>query len=140
MVLTNLSKQQIKIFKKQLQYNFDSSNYTDTNKSFATSKISAKALIEYLRTEPLLIYPLKSYAVAIIYSLLLEQEYNIGFWDSISNPLLLCNNDIFYIPYNQNKKIYKTTIDFYGKENILSINSNTIKIISSYFYEEFSKI
>ena len=137
MVLTNLSKQQIKIFKKQLQYNFDSSNYTDTNKSFTTSKISTKALIDYLGTEPLLIYPVKSYAVAIIYSLLLEKEYKIGFWDSIANPLLLSANDRFFVPYTLNKTLYKQCISYYGKNNILTIESNTVKIITSYFYEEF---
>ena len=93
-------------------------------------------IVEYF-TIPVsqLIYPSKSYAVAIIYSKLLGTYFNENFYESLNDPHLLYNNDKYFKPYDSDKPIYDkvlsnidldfgsdippqvvTTIDYFKKE------------------------
>ena len=134
-----MNKLQIKLLKCQIQYNIKLEHLTDINKDIVyRKKTTHHELIDYIQSNPELIQPLKSYAVAIIYSLLIEKYFNISFYDSINNDMLLFNNDKFFTPYYKNKKLYKKTIDYLGKKSILSLQSNTVKSISEYFFKEFN--
>lgn len=134
-----LSIKQKKLLNNQIKFNLNKANYTDTNKEITyNKKVTSKNVIEYLTNDPLLTFPLKSFAIAIIYGLLIEKYFKISLYDSLNNKLLLFNNDKFFIPYYKNKKVYKQTISYFGKNNILSINSNTVNVISTYWYKEFN--
>ena len=61
-----------------------------------------------------LYYPAKSYSVAIIYSYLINKYFNEEFYSSLNDENLFCNNDKFFVPYHENKKIYDTIIEKIG--------------------------
>lgn len=54
-----------------------------------------------------LVYPAKSYAVAIIYATLLEKEYGIGLRVSLDDPDLFLGQDDFFVPYGDNPVAYE---------------------------------
>jgi len=92
-------------------------------------------IIDYF-TKPvnLLIYPGKSYAVAIIYAKLLRKYWDIPIMHSLKDPDLLYGNDRFFIPYTPSvsDKIYNHTL-FVSYDPKLSQVAKTI----DYFHEEF---
>jgi len=135
-----LSKKQLLLHKHQLLYNLNPNNYTDTNKTINITKRKKSLINNIIKTidnNPECNEPEKTYTVAIIYSLLIEKHFDISFYDTINNPILLTFNAKFYKHYEKDKKTYRAIIKYYGKANILKIESPTIKIISEYFYEEF---
>ena len=134
-----LSFKQKEILKKQIQYNIlNHSNLSDLNiiQKKCQFKNHSIEVIKMLQNSPQFIYPIKSYCIAIVYSLLLEQHFKISFYDSINNCNLLLL-DQYFISYAKNKKVYKNVIRYFGKNNILNINSLTISIITEYFNKEF---
>lgn len=79
-----------------------------------------------------LIYPAKSYFVAIIYAKLLEKYFEEPFYESLSNSNLL-PDDKYFVPYTKATHIYDKVLEKIG--NPLSYPS-TQKTIS-YFKEEY---
>lgn len=106
------------------------------------SQLVEDVVLYFKEDSDILIYPSKSYAVAIIYAKLLEQHFNENFYEVLDDPKLLYNNDKFFVPYSQDKKTYDEaiaqinlsfkdvpsqvdiTIDFFKKEFFI----NTYKI------------
>lgn len=80
-----------------------------------------------------LIYPAKSYFVAIVYAKMLEQYFNISFYEALNQDDLLVD-DRFYCPYRFRKKIYDEVLQELPKD-FLTLES-TKKTIA-YFKEEF---
>ena len=66
-------------------------------------------------TKPLdtLIYPDKSYAVAIIYATLLERYFGVPLMKSLEDPDLLFGNDQYFVPYEPiiTRLIYDEILD-----------------------------
>ena len=70
-----------------------------------------KDIIEYFSIQSnILIYPAKSYAVAIIYAKLLEKYFNEDFYEVLNDPDLLYGNDQFFIKYSDASNIYDEVI------------------------------
>lgn len=91
-----------------------------------------KQVIDFFENGSELIYPAKSFFVAIIYAKCLEKYFNINFYDSLNDKELL-PDDIFFQIYNENKIIY---------DNILNNISNiweykSIDKTVDYFKKEF---
>ncbi len=87
-----------------------------------------------------LVYPAKSYSVAIVYSYLLAKNFGESFFDSLNDPDLLCQNDIYFKPYSAAKLTYDKILNgigFFEATFALNENLSQIKTTTSCFHEEF---
>jgi hypothetical protein len=57
-----------------------------------------------------LIYPAKSYAVAVIYAYLLFKEYGIPIRDSLSDKDLFLGQDEYFVPYHEDVASYEAIL------------------------------
>lgn len=89
-------------------------------------------IIHFFKYGSELIYPAKSYFVAIIYAKCLEKYFNIDFYESLNDKELL-PDDCYFTIYNDSKDIYDNVI-----ENIGDIwQYNSINKTVEYFKKEF---
>lgn len=81
-----------------------------------------------------LIYPAKSYAVAIIYARLLNQYFGVPTHKALDDPDLFLGNDKFFVPYGRAKFVYDVIL-----ERNLSINTSLpqVRATVDYFMKEF---
>lgn len=95
-----------------------------------------KDIIEYFSIQSdVLIYPAKSYAVAIVYAKLLEKYFDEDFYEVLNDPELLYGNDQFFIKYSDDIDVYDeviSKIDLTFKNSIPQVRSTI-----SYFEKEF---
>lgn len=105
---------------------------------FDDKNIIHHAVSYFYNEQPDIIYPAKSLAVAIIYSILLKQYFNIPFLTSLNDPNLLMKNDRFFVPYNRANVYYSTIIEKISKPTII-LNNNLSQIDKTinYFKQEF---
>lgn len=86
-----------------------------------------------------LYYPAKSYAVAIIFAYLLEQEFDEDFYESLQDANLLFENDPYFKPYEDyHIEIYNRIIDdfpFYLFKDP-TLGSKNFQLTVEYFYKE----
>jgi len=83
-----------------------------------------------------LIYPAKSYAVAIIYAHLLNEHFGVNFYTALKDPDLLAGNDPYFVPYDRAKDIYDSVIDHVAVHGYRS-ELPQVKKTTEYFYREF---
>lgn len=87
-----------------------------------------------------LVYPSKSYSVALIYAYLLNKYFNEDFYSALSDHDLLYGNDKYFKPYFESKHIYDQIIDEIGmiKSNF-KLNEDIIQVKKTveYFRSEF---
>ncbi len=57
-----------------------------------------------------LIYPAKSYAVAVIYAYKLKEVYGVPVLTSLDDPDLFLGQDDYFVPYSQDKETYTDII------------------------------
>ena len=81
-----------------------------------------------------LIYPAKSYFVAIVYAKCLEKYFNEPFYRSLNYDDLLPDDD-YFVTYEENKQVYDIILKRLDLNNILELES-TRKTIA-YFKQEF---
>lgn len=87
-----------------------------------------------------LVYPAKSYAVAIVYALLLHKYFGVDVRVALADPLLLYGNDKFFVPYNQNAKAYDDIMLALARLELLDIEATSVPQVAetvSYFMSEF---
>ena len=111
--------------------------FKDINLPYEFIAMSKNELIDmvvlFFETKSKLIYPAKSYFVAIVYARLLEQYFSIPFLKALNlNDLL--PDDEWYIPYLKDKNVYDIILDKIPKD-FLSLPST--KETTEYFKEEF---
>lgn len=91
-----------------------------------------KLIIKFFNTESLLIYPAKSYFVAIVYAKCIEKYFHINFYDVLNDKELL-PDDKYFKTYNESKDIYDKVLesidDIYQYDSI----DKTVK----YFKQEY---
>lgn len=68
------------------------------------------ALNYFRKAEFPLVYPAKSYAVAIIYATLLEQEYDIPLRESLDDSDLFLGHDDFFVVYSKDPTTYEAIL------------------------------
>lgn len=90
-------------------------------------------VVSFFETESLLIYPAKSYFVAIVYAKLLEKYFIVPFLEALNfNDLL--PDDKWYVPYLKDKYVYDNILNKIPKD-FLSLPST--RKTTEYFKEEF---
>ena len=92
-----------------------------------------ETVVDFFKTESTLIYPAKSYFVAIVYAKMLEKHFGIDFLKALDEGDLLLDDDWFK-PYHESKEIYDTILDRLPG-NILDMPST--EKTKAYFREEF---
>ena len=74
------------------------------------SQLVEDIVLYFKEDSDILIYPSKSYAVAIIYAKLLERYFNKNFYEVLDDPKLLYDNDMYFVPYSKDKETYDDAI------------------------------
>ena len=91
-----------------------------------------KLIIKFFNTESLLIYPAKSYFVAIVYAKCIEKYFHINFYDALNDEELL-PDDKYFKTYNESKDIYDKVLESIGDIYQYDSIDKTIK----YFKQEY---
>ena len=89
-------------------------------------------VVDFFLTESELIYPAKSYFVAIVYAKCLEKYFGGNFFEYLNDPELL-PDDTYFKTYSQNKSTYDNIINRIG--NIWQYPSICKTV--NYFKKEF---
>lgn len=106
-----------------------------------SEKETVKNAVTYLTQNMRDIYfPSKSFAVALIYSTLIETLYGENFWETLNDEHLFCGNDTYFKRYSESRPIYDAILESIGgKDSILKYyESPQILQTIVYFSEEFS--
>lgn len=96
----------------KLNFHDDFIGESETN--FDHDEIISEAVAYFYYPQEKLVFPAKSYSVAIIYSLLIEQYFKTPFYESLDDPNLMCGNDKYFVPYSSSKSIYDEVINRIG--------------------------
>ena len=91
-----------------------------------------KLIIKFFNTESLLIYPAKSYFVAIVYAKCIEKYFHINFYDALNDEELL-PDDKYFKTYNESKDIYDKVLESIGDIYKYDSIDKTVK----YFKQEY---
>lgn len=97
--------------------------------------------VEYLTQEmSILTFPSKSYAVALIYSHLIEQLFAENFWTTLDDKQLFCDNDKYFLTYQESPKIYDAILHKIGGKQLILKHADLSQIKQTLFYfsEEFA--
>ena len=70
-------------------------------------------VINFFKTESELIYPAKSYFVAIVYAKCMEKYFNVPFYEALDDKELLFD-DFYFKPYSESKEVYDKIIENIG--------------------------
>lgn len=89
--------------------------------------------IHFFQTQSELIYPAKSYFVAIVYAKCLEQYFAQDFYKSLDDDQLI-PDDPYFVPYSTDCQTYNIILDNISKD-VLSYDST--KKTVEYFKKEF---
>ena len=91
-----------------------------------------KLIIKFFNTKSLLIYPAKSYFVAIVDAKCIEKYFHINFYDALNDKELL-PDDKYFKTYKESKDIYDKVLE--SIDNIYKYDSidKTVK----YFKQEY---
>lgn len=85
-----------------------------------------------------LIYPSKSYFVAIMYAALLQYHFGVDFYEALNDPSLLYDNDKFFVPYNKNGHVYDAILDRIPLTELKQLNHlPQVEATIDYFNKEF---
>ena len=89
-------------------------------------------VVDFFLTESELVYPAKSYFVAIVYAKCLEKYFGGSFFEYLNDPELL-PDDIYFKVYSQDKSTYDNIINRIGDIWQYSSICKTV----NYFKKEF---
>ena len=118
----------------------------DTNKEIIIKnsdpdELTQEVLNYFLKDTGQLIYPSKSYAVAIIYAYLLCKYFNIDIYESLKDKDLFQSTDKFFSPYNdENSYVYDNVIEALQQKKLLDFESSIVYQVKSsvgFFLKEF---
>ena len=119
------------LYKRKLSYLMN--DWDDRNLSFSINNNNvADQVINFFETQSVLIYPAKSYFVAIVYAKCMEKYFGLNFYDGLSDKDLLFD-DKFFTPYLNDKQTYNKILN--EIKNPLEYNST--KKTVEYFKKEF---
>ena len=91
-----------------------------------------KLIIKFFNTKSLLIYPAKSYFVAIVYAKCIEKYFHINFYDALNDEELL-PDDKYFKTYDESKDIYDKVLESIGDIYQYDSIDKTVK----YFKQEY---
>lgn len=129
---------------KQYTFNlfgsFSDTLHSDSIKIESSNEETIHNAVEYLSQEmPTLTFPSKSYAVALIYSYLIEQLFAEDFWTPLNDQQLFCGNDKYFKTYQDSPEIYDAILLKIGGKDLLLKHAQLSQIKQTLFYfsEEF---
>lgn len=106
---------------------------------YSADQIIEKALAYPKSTAIELYYPAKSYAVAIIFALLLKKEFGEDIYTALSDPFLLNGDDPYFKTYPESKEIYDAILKHFPMDCVLNAKqySENFQKTCNYFYMQF---
>lgn len=108
--------------------------------NFSPECIVEEAIAYFKSPRSELVFPAKSYAVAIIYAYLIQKHFNTEFYTSLDDHDLLGGNDKYFVRYSSSKKIYDEIIEsvqVFGPDFCLNLQLEQIATTVYYFNLEF---
>lgn len=121
--------------RRKLSYlinDFDDVNLPYTVRTYNSYEALVKEIVYFFINGSELIYPAKSYFVAIVYAKLLEKYFGVDFYTALEDQELL-PDDIFFVTYNNSREIYDSVLKTIGNPLGYEATEKTKK----YFYQEF---
>lgn len=115
-----------------LMNDFDDVNLPCIIKEDATDQEIIDTVVKFFRTESQLIYPAKSYFVALVYAYCIQVTANISYIKALDWDDLLID-DRFFKPYSEAKHIYDAIIEQIG----CPLNYKAAEKTVNYFGAEF---
>lgn len=89
-----------------IEHSDDKSNFQEV----VEKEVVNNAINFFHVQDPIAIYPAKSYAVAVIYALLLEEYYGEDVYESLNDPDLLNRQDEYFVLYKEDPESYDAII------------------------------
>lgn len=121
--------------RRKLSYiinDFDDVNLPYTVRTYDSDEALIKEIVYFFINGSELIYPAKSYFVALVYAKLLEKYFEVDFYTALEDKELL-PDDIFFVTYNNSREIYDSVLKTIGNPLDYKAAEKTKK----YFYQEF---
>ena len=121
--------------RRKLSYiinDFDDVNLPYTVRTYDSDEALIKEIVYFFINGSELIYPAKSYFVALVYAKLLEKYFGVDFYTVLEDKELL-PDDIFFVTYNNSREIYDSVLKIIGNPLDYEAAEKTKK----YFYQEF---
>ena len=122
-------------YRRKLSYLINYFNDTGldyTVKKYGSDEELVNEIVDFFISGSKLIYPAKSYFVAIVYAKLLEEHFDENFYDCLSDKELL-PDDYFFVPYNRNRNVYNAVLSKIGDP----LEYKAAEKTKEYFYQEF---
>lgn len=121
-------------------------DYLTTNHKFVVDTPSIRELTDgvisyFIKEDECLRYPYKSYAVAIVYSLLLNRYFGADITETLSDANLLYDNDAYFVPYGElTRYVYDQALTHLLAAGLINVEANQLNQVKktvSCFYDEF---
>lgn len=122
-------------YRRKLSYlinDFNDTGLDYTVKKYGSDEELVNEIVDFFISGSKLIYPAKSYFVAIVYAKLLEEHFDENFYDCLSDKELL-PDDYFFVPYNRNRNVYNAVLSKIGDP----LEYKAAEKTKEYFYQEF---
>ena len=122
-------------YRRKLSYlinDFNDTGLDYTVKKYSSDEELVNEIVDFFISGSKLIYPAKSYFVAIVYAKLLECYFNENFYDCLDDEGLL-PDDSFFVPYNRNRNVYNAVLSKIGDP----LEYKAAEKTKEYFYQEF---
>ena len=122
-------------YRRKLSYlinDFNDTGLDYTVKKYGSDEELVNEIVDFFISGSRLIYPAKSYFVAIVYAKLLEEHFDENFYDCLSDKELL-PDDYFFVPYNRNRNVYNAVLSKIGDP----LEYKAAEKTKEYFYQEF---
>ena len=121
--------------RRKLSYlinDFDDVNLPYTVRTYDSDEALIKEIVSFFINGSELIYPAKSYFVALVYAKMLEKYFGVDFYKALEDKELL-PDDIFFVTYNNSREIYDSVVKIIGDPLRYEASEKT----KQYFYQEF---
>ena len=121
-------------YRRKLSYlinDFNDTGLDYTVKKYGSDEELVNEIVDFFISGSKLIYPAKSYFVAIVYAKLLEEHFDENFYDCLSDKELL-PDDYFFVPYNRNRNVYNAVLSRIGNP----LEYKAAEKTKEYFYQE----
>lgn len=86
-------------------------------------------------------FPAKSYAVAIIYAVLIQEYFGTEIKESLNDDDLFWGTDKYFVPYSNGQEIYDRVLSMLETNNLLDFEKSELKQVQKtveYFRHEFN--
>jgi hypothetical protein len=113
--------------------------HTDAVENFPTrldDNAVGAALDYFYNPQDESVYPGKSYAVALIYARLLRDHFGENFYEVLSDPELLYNNDEYFVPYHRDPQTYDAILTAVGGVDAIPLSGRWVDYTVRYFRDE----